>query len=72
MTIETLHPEVSEQIDRWLGAYELLYYWERDETYFIVAKSDLLYFLRVFKIGDEWVISQDAERDVASNEGGRR
>ena len=52
-------------LDEWLGGkenYELLHMWQCNETlkyYVCIKQSDLLSFLRVFLLGEKWVLSQD-------------
>lgn len=59
-----LPESVTAKVQKWLGAHRVLHFWERDETYFIVAvalnvKSDSLCCLRVFPVGGEFLLSQD-------------
>lgn len=65
MTLSTPLPtEVSDSIEKWMGTSDLLHWWEQDGTYFVVVKSDLLYFLRLFRMGGEYVLSQDREVEL--------
>lgn len=57
--------EVKEIVDNWLKGSSVLHFWEMDGTYLVVARStqlrsNLIYFLRVFKLGETWSLSQDA------------
>ncbi len=63
---QALPAEVRESINRWMGTTNgILYFWENDGTYYVVQRLDLLYFLRLFRIGNEYVISQDHECEVS-------
>ncbi len=56
---------VEAKVQQWLGVHSILHFWERDETYLIVARAlnitpeNDVYCLRVFPIGGEFLLSQD-------------
>lgn len=57
--------EVKDSIQKWMGTtHNILYFWEDEGTYYVVQQLDLLYFLRLFRMGGEYVISQDHECEV--------
>jgi hypothetical protein len=66
--IEGVRPElpleIADCIGRWMGSRKYVYFWENEGTYYVVVKHDLLYFLRLFKMGGEYVISQDYETEL--------
>jgi len=62
-----LPTEVTEAIQKWIGSTQnILYFWEDQGTYYVVQQLDLLYFLRLFKMGDKYAISQDHECEIGS------
>lgn len=63
-----LPEDVASGVKSWIGVCELLYFWEQNGTYFVVVKSDLVYFLRLFKLNGEYVISQDHEYELKSED----
>jgi hypothetical protein len=67
MSTKQLPAEVEAAIKQWTGSTRnILHFWEDEGTYYVVQHFDLLYFLRLFKLGDEYVISQDHECEVGS------
>lgn len=65
--MKTLPTEVRETIQQWAGTdANILYFWEDKGTYYVVQQLDLLYFLRLFQMGDKYVISQDHECEVGN------
>lgn len=61
-----LPDNVKAKVDHWLGHYTLLHVWICEDAYRIVAESyGLLYFLRVFSLGQGLALSQDGRvRDL--------
>lgn len=57
----TMPDAVKDKVYKWAGVHDLLHFWERDETYFIIIKANNgIYFLRLFSLGGEYVPSQDS------------
>lgn len=60
-----MNPDAKAVLDDWLGEegnYEVLHRWYCNETltyYLCIRQADLLFFLRVFLVGEKWVVSQD-------------
>lgn len=56
-----LPEEVKAVLGEWFTShFDLCHFWEQDDTYFIAIWNEgKLYFVRVFQMGGEWVLSQD-------------
>jgi len=62
-------PEIPKQkLDDWFGSipYEVVHYWKQfhDDCFYIVCGTSDgvgydLFFIRIFKIGDSWQLSED-------------
>jgi hypothetical protein len=64
---------VKEKLDEWFKGednYGILHFWEsfHKDTYYIVCGYFgvfwHIYFIRVFKMGDEWSLSQDKDEEI--------
>ena len=52
----------AETIREWLFGLsaKVLFWWEGEQTYYcVVVQNGTLLFLRVFRLGENWVLSQD-------------
>ena len=57
--------EAKAVLDKWLGGeanYELIHMWSGNSRiyYIVVMRNKVLLFLRVFLLGEEWVLSEDS------------
>lgn len=58
---QVLPDEIIAVLGEWfVSSFDLSHFWEADETYYIAGWNEGdLYFVRVFQVNGEWVISQD-------------
>jgi len=63
-----LPKEIKKKLDEWFGGndkYSVLHFWENffKDTYYVVCRrfdiSEEITFIRIFKLANEWVLSQD-------------
>jgi hypothetical protein len=63
-----LPSEVQKKLDSWFNStdYTVIYYWKNlhSDCFYIVCGStygvgETLFFIRIFKIGNKWELSQD-------------